>query len=49
MYPFINILLQLLEIYAMWKSILIKNGIISKPANLQSKLIDSFIYDTSFH
>ena len=26
-----------------------KNGIISKPANLQSKLIDSFIYDTNFH
>ena len=47
MYPFI--LLHLLEIYAMWKFILIKNGIISKPENLQSKLIDSFIYDTSFH
>ena len=49
MYPFINILLHLLEIYAMWKFILIKNVIISKPENLQSKLIDSFIYDTSFH
>ena len=49
MYPFINILLHLPEIYSMWKFISIKNGIISKPANLQSKLIDSFIHDISFH
>ena len=49
MYPFINILLHLLENYAISKLISIKNDIISKPANLQSKLTDLFIYDSSFH
>ena len=49
MYPFINILLHLLENYAISKLISIKNDIISKPANLQNKLTDLFIYDSSFH
>ena len=48
-YPFINILLHFFETYGIWKFISIKNGVISKPANLQSKLIDSFTCDTSFH
>ena len=44
MYQFVNILLHLLEICAIQKFISIKNGIVWKRANLQSKLIDSFIY-----
>ena len=37
------------ETYGIWKFISIKNGVISKPATLQNKLIDSFTCDTSFH